>query len=391
MSKIVDIDIRKNDNVTTNDFTALVMASALEDATVSYEELAELEKDFEDVENEIREYILLSEASSVLLNSCCTVRQQIKLTAPLYTRRAALVSKIPNFWPLVLEMAPAEIDQFIQPSDSALLLSSLTSIDIDFSTSDPRDFSIKFEFAENDNFEDKIIEKQFWHRRARYGWEGLVSEPVRIRWKKGKDLTGGVLDMVCDAWESEKPQQAWPAEGEERKLSEAEETLQKKMKTISMDGLSFFAWFGYVGRAISAEESEQAMEQEKKRRERFLNGEKESAELPDEPDDTELLEVFVEGSDLAVAFKEDLYPEAMKYFSELSNFASKTNSNMIQLRPKNKMLFRTQASSLKKNRMTKRLKKVDHLSDNVPEHNHYTSFITTYEVSFEVIFEYSAL
>lgn len=244
------------------------------------------------------------------------MRQQIILTEPLYARRAALVSKIPNFWPLVLEQAPAEIDQYIQPSDSALLMTSLTSIDITYNTSDPRSFSIKFEFAKNDYFEDKTIEKSFWHRRARYSWEGLVSEPVRIKWKKGKDLTGGVLDMVCDAWKSQKPEQEWPIGDEKRRLSKEEKLLQQKMKTMSLSGLSFFSWFGFVGRAISAEESEEAMKKEKLRRQQYLNKEPILEELPGEPEDTELLEVFVDGADLAVAFKEDLYADAMRFFSK---------------------------------------------------------------------------
>ena len=36
------------------------------------------------------------------------------------------------------------------------------------------------------------------------GWSGLVSEPVKIQWKKDRDLTGGLLNMVCAAYEVEK-------------------------------------------------------------------------------------------------------------------------------------------------------------------------------------------
>lgn len=57
------------------------------------------------------------------LLSTVKVRQQYALSKPLYARRAELLTKIPNFWPLVLEQAPMDIDEYIQPSDSAILLS----------------------------------------------------------------------------------------------------------------------------------------------------------------------------------------------------------------------------------------------------------------------------
>ncbi|KAI9871306.1 MAG: hypothetical protein M1830_003056, partial [Pleopsidium flavum] len=69
---------------------------------VMYEELAEIEKQFDDIEVEI-------------------IRKQNTLTTSIYAKRAALISRIPNFWPLVLEQAPPDIDTYIQPSDSELL------------------------------------------------------------------------------------------------------------------------------------------------------------------------------------------------------------------------------------------------------------------------------
>ena len=35
-------------------------------------------------------------------------------------------------------------------------------------------------------------------------WEGLVSEPVRINWKKDMDLTKGLLGAACDLADAEK-------------------------------------------------------------------------------------------------------------------------------------------------------------------------------------------
>jgi hypothetical protein len=247
------------------------------------------------------------------------------LTTPLYTRRSKLVSQIDNFWPLVLEQAPPDIDQYIQPSDSALLLSSLTSLsvshfEIDMPEGDPRSVAVRCEFSENEYFEDKVLEKNFWYRRSKDGWSGLVSEPVRIAWKKDRDLTGGLLDMVCKAWTVEKSSSRTPKSTE---LSPEQKALKKKIDNTGMGGLSFFAWFGFIGRKISAEESREATRIEKHRRETRKRGKSpldslDGEEVLDEGED-ELgmsLEIFPDGDDLAVAITEDLWPGAIKYFSE---------------------------------------------------------------------------
>jgi hypothetical protein len=286
------------------------------------------------------------------------VRKQVLLTAPLYSRRSKTISQIPNFWPLVLEQAPPDIDQYIQPSDSALLLSSLLSLSVSHfeidssspeSKGDPRSVSIRFEFAENEYFEDKVLEKKFWHRRSRDGWSGLVSEPVKITWKKERDLTGGLLDMVVNAWEAEKSRSRptsstgksngnGKAKGD---LSPEQKALKKKIENTGMGGLSFFAWFGFIGRHVSAEESAAAaaLERQKRaQREARKNNKRKSRsrsrsstpssdeeeEENEEVDEAEgeddvgmSLEIFPDGDDLAVAFTEDLWPGAIKYFSKL--------------------------------------------------------------------------
>jgi hypothetical protein len=243
---------------------------------------------------------------------------------------------------LVLEQAPPDIDQYIQPSDSALLLSSLTSLSVTHfgvlphpdtaakpgskslppadRESDPRSFSIRWSFAPNEYFEDEVLEKRFWHRRARDGWTGLVSEPVPIRWKKGKDLTAGMLDAVCRAWQAEKGS-AENGAGK-KDVSEESEALRKKMDKTGMGGLSFFAWFGFIGRRVSAEESVEATRKEDERREARRRGVKDAFVVEVESEDgTETgldmdLEIFPDGDELALAFKDDLWPDAIKYFSE---------------------------------------------------------------------------
>jgi hypothetical protein len=242
------------------------------------------------------------------------------LTAPLYKKRAELLSKIETFWPLVLEQAPPEIDQYIQPSDSALLLSSLTSLSVrNFEITDagaggdPRSIAIALEFSDNEYFEDKVLEKKFWYRRHHDGWSGLVSEPVKIHWKKGKDLTEGLLDLVLKVWEAEQS-----ASGKEA-LSKAQEALEKKIEGTGMGGVSFFNWFGFIGRRVSKEASDAANKREEARR----KGEEVPAvvitEEEEEKEDREMsLEIFPDGDDLAIAVADDLWPGAIKYFSEFA-------------------------------------------------------------------------
>ncbi|CZR65392.1 related to phosphatase 2a inhibitor [Phialocephala subalpina] len=295
------------------------MAAALEETPVSYEDLADIEREFDDVETEI-------------------IRQQVRLTTPLYAHRTKTVSQIPNFWPLVLEQAPPDIDQYIQPSDSALLLSSLTNLSVShFEISqdptsspktngtatggDPRSVSIRFEFADNEYFEDKVLEKKFWYRRARDGWTGLVSEPVPIKWKKDRDLTGGLLDLVIKAEAS--------SSDSTKGLTPEQRALKKKIENTGMGGLSFFAWFGFIGRRVSAEESAEAtaLELKKRSRRKGESGLGTEASSPShssasedeeqEEDDVGMsLEIFPDGDDLAVAFTEDLWPGAIKYFTQ---------------------------------------------------------------------------
>merc|ERR1712000_483730 len=240
---------------------------------VSYEDLADIEKEFDDVETEI-------------------IRQQIALTKPLYERRSKTTSQIPNFWSLVLEQAPPDIDQYIQPSDSALLLSSLLSISVSHfeaesktSGGDPRSVSVTWEFAPNDYFHDEKLEKKFWYRRARDGWCGLVSEPVDIKWKEGRDLTGGLLGLVCKAWEVE----------------------QKSLDTNSKSN----------GEATKIErEKREKRKAAKSSPEAASNAEEDQDDEEDEEDIDMSLEIFPDGDDLAISITEDLWPGAIKYFTQ---------------------------------------------------------------------------
>lgn len=233
-----------------------------------------------------------------------------------------------------MDEAPGDIEGCIQPSDSQLLnhLKDLvvTRFEIPpFSQSPgghPRSVSLKFTFTPNDHFEDEVLEKKFWFRRGSDGRAELVSEPVRIRWNKGKDLTGGLTDAAFAAWEAERRASRaanGSASGQEKKapvdLPEYD-AIRKLLDSETGGALSFFTFFAYRGRHISAEESAAAFKDEAERRAKIKRGEEVVYPAPsDDLTPLEQLEMEIEcgpgGDDLAIAISEDLYPNAMKYFS----------------------------------------------------------------------------
>ena len=242
------------------------------------------------------------------------------------------MAQIPNFWPLVVEQAPPDLDDYIQPSDSALLLSSLTALSVERfeaaagADGDPRSVAIRFDFAPNDVFADASLTKRFWWRRAADGWAGLVSEPVDIRWKPGRDLTYGMLGLVKKIWDASPGAQADGGGGSAaRALAADRAALRKKIKNTGMGGVSFFAWFGYVGRRVGADESRAATAAERERRRLRREGREVPEPGPEPPvqdeDDDESLEIFEGGDELALFIADDLWPNAIKYFSEYSPLA----------------------------------------------------------------------
>lgn len=292
--------------------TAIKMA-ALAESPVTYEQLADLEHEFEEVETEV-------------------LRFQYEKSKPLYEKREAILKQIPNFWPLVLEQAPPDIDEFIQPLDANVLL-SLKSLQVsrfeieNGGKGDPRSVAIRFEFAENEHFEDKVIEKKFYYRYAR-DYEGLVSEPVEIKWKDAKkDLTDGLLSLVKKVYDEDAEAFTiqYDANGKEKKrekpLTDNEKLLKEKMDATALNGISFFAWFGYVGRRISAEESAAQLAKIRKEIQERKDGkaeekeEDEDMDVDDDDEDEDDFEIFPPGDELAQAIVMDLWPEALKYFT----------------------------------------------------------------------------
>ena len=260
------------------------------------------------------------------------------MSKALYAKRAELVAKIPNFWALVFEQAPMDIDEYIQPSDSALLLSSLKSLSVsrfeleaDEKHGDPRSVAIRFEFAENEHFENQVLEKKFWWRQSKDGFAGLVSEPVEIQWKKGKDLTDGLLGLVKAVYDEQaaKPRQETKGKKEKVELTDKQKALKAKIDSTGMGGVTFFAFFGYIGEYVTAEESKAAIAEEKEDRRKRKAGEEvakkddeddemdeDDDEEDDEDDEDDDLDIFPMGDAVAMAIADDMWPGALKYFSE---------------------------------------------------------------------------
>ena len=276
---------------------------------VSYEDLALLEDEFDHVDTEI-------------------MRKQYELSASIYAKRSSAVQKIDHFWALVMEQSPPEVSQYIQPQDSRIFAESLRSIEVRRpeldvqGTGNPRSISIKLEFAPNDDFEDTVLEKTFYHRRARDGWTGLVSEPVKIHWKPGKDLTEGLIDGATALWEARKKVGDMTAKGLPEYTS-----LAKKVENWNGMNTSFFTWFGWVSgrRWVSEEESTVANDKHESKRERRKSNSNQAQEVPEEDAaledaeaelDDEDVEVHEAGEDIAVAFAEDIWPNAIKYFTQ---------------------------------------------------------------------------
>ncbi|KAJ5689222.1 hypothetical protein N7462_003614 [Penicillium macrosclerotiorum] len=282
------------------------------------------------------------------------MRKAVPLMKPLFEKRNEIISHPEvegDFWMRVFSSAPGEIEDYILPQDAGILGQALKNLTIERfevdaqGNGEPRSLRFTFDFKPEDNewFENTQLVKDFYWRKQvfktpsgkRRTWEGLVSEPVRINWKKDADPTKGLLDAACNLADAEKKG------GERTKLPEFE-ALVKKIAEIQAEadkaeeeeddedeepespaGTSFFSFFGYRGRDVSVEESKQASKEEDERYAKILKGEEVDDE--DEDDDEEDLdlidelqdvEIFEDGEELAIAISEDLYTNAMKYYAQ---------------------------------------------------------------------------
>lgn len=288
------------------------------------------------------------------------MRQSVALLNPLFQKRNEIITMPEvqgDFWIRVFSSAPAEIDEYVLPTDAAALGSCLKNLTVERFEVDgkgqgePRSLRFTFDFQtgdENPFFENaQLVEEFYWRKRVtrtakgkRRTWEGLVSDPVRIHWRKDMDLTKGLLDAACDLADAEKKQG-----GDRQKLPEYEALVKKvaEAEAEALDGdddenedddnphtgqspagTSFFAFFGYRGRDVSAEQSKEAYKEDAERWAKIAKGEKVEDEEEDDDDDDddddedvddlEDAEIFPDGEELAIAIAEDLWPGALKYY-----------------------------------------------------------------------------
>ena len=294
------------------------------------------------------------------------VRVGVNLMRPVYAKRNELIAsklKDLDFWPRVFSNLPAEIDEFILPSDAQILASCLKGfnierIGVDEATGqgEPRSLRFTFEFDTGDDnlwfSNEKLVKDFHWRRELkitasgkRRVWEGLVSEPVRINWKPDMDPTHGLLDAACDLAEAEKAfikkeKKDKISEDERMNLPEFEKLVELAAKVeaqaapdnegeedgdedgASPAGLSFFAWFGYRGADVSEKESEAARKEDKETTEKRRKGEDIPGEDDDDDDDEEeeeedslaIAEIFADGQNVAIAFGEEVWPEALQSY-----------------------------------------------------------------------------
>ena len=297
---------------------------------VTYEDFIALEYEFDEADLDISK---LPSALAVTVNiasvaklTLTAVRQSNALMQPLYAKRAALASRISNFWPLIFEQAPPDLDQYIQPSDSQLFADCLLSLDVERFEPDisPRSIKITMTFKENNPwFEDSKLEKKFYYRRSMDEWAGLVSEPVKIGWKQGKDLTNGLTDAAVRLWEARA--KSGNAKGDQpAKQADLREhrELKKRLEGNDPSQGSFFTLFGFVSdnRWVSAEESAEAARTLKQKRQNRIPDDNENTmdnQLEEERVQIEQeVEICPPGDAIATLIAEDLYPNAIKYFSK---------------------------------------------------------------------------
>lgn len=288
------------------------------------------------------------------------MRKSVPLLQPLFQKRSEIIN-LPevqdDFWVRVFSSAPAEIDEYILPTDAAALGACLKNLTVERfevdaqGNGEPRSLRFIFEFrqCEESPLEDtKLVKDFYWRKQSIKNskgktrtWEGMVSEPVRIHWKKDRDLTSGLLDAVCDLFDAEKKggdrqklkeyealvKKITEFEAEQEKAAKAaeeEEEEEEDMDEVSPAGVSFFCFFGYRGRDVSAEDSKKASKEDDERYAKIVKGEAvdedEDEDDDDDEDDLDLIdsledvEIFEDGEELAVAIAEDLWTDAMKYY-----------------------------------------------------------------------------
>jgi len=257
------------------------------------------------------------------------VRRKEFALKPLYAKRKTLLDRVPTFWATVFGNAPEEVQQFFSPADLALI-ASITSFSVERYQigselkGEPRSLRFSFEFGPNDVIEDTKLVKELEYKARADGPGNLVSKPVAIKFKsKKKDVTHGLLDAAVELYSAEEALKLKNGDGGaeidivDREALWQHEKLREKMIKLDEEAEhepSFFNWFGFRG-AVNANANA-----EREPKLSTANGTS-SPDEEDEDDDDEMdqmleVEIFPAGEEVAIALAEDLWTDAMDYFSK---------------------------------------------------------------------------
>lgn len=197
--------------------------------------------------------------------------KQYLMSKDIFANRQKTIAKIPGFWGVAFDSAATELEATITPNDLEVFTKALTAVEVNrpeipasAKASDlgldkfgePRTLNIKFHFSENEWFTDSVIDKTFYFRIGKDGTTGLVSEPVKIHWKPGKDLTEGLSDAALAFWTAQKNNPSQNLDGvltndarHARDAAAKEMPEYKTLVTLLTDkvegAISFFNFFSY--------------------------------------------------------------------------------------------------------------------------------------------------
>ena len=242
---------------------------------------------------------------------------------PIHKDRASLIKQVPGFWSKVLQSddVPAAIESTIFACDIPVL-DFLTAIEVtryevdkEPEKGDPRSFRITFEFGPNEFFVDRTLEKTFRYSGNQDSAMSLASEVVEVSY--------------C-------------------KTPQGNELAERVARSES-----FFAFFRCRCPGVTRGKSSGHMEDHslngecesdsslRKTEPKVLNGDLKSMlqrmTSPND-DDNNLLptEAFPPGEDIAIAISEDLYPNALKYFSTCTCPMSVQDADFSQYKQKSR-------------------------------------------------------
>ncbi|KAK5629024.1 hypothetical protein RRF57_004739 [Xylaria bambusicola] len=271
--------------------------------------------------------------------------KQYLMSRDIFAARQKTIAKIPSFWAVTFDNAASELEAAVTPSDLEVFSAALTSVEVtrpeipaSAKPSDvgldkfgePRSLQFTFRFGDNEWFSDKELTKIFYFRYGKDGSAGLVSEPIKINWKSPeKDLTQGLSDAALAFWNAQKADPSQKLDGvlanDARHARDAAaknlpeyQSLAKKLEDGADGTLSFFNFFSYRGRWISAAEHGEAKAELLAKRKAAQAGQDMDEDDEDDDDEEdfteEAVETFPAGHEVAVTIAEDIYPNAIDYF-----------------------------------------------------------------------------